>query len=171
MTAATREKVLAALEQACREEAASVWKTDLVDEAHTDEGCAPLGAGTTRIIELSEPQGSHPRTTRRVLDAEVAAGRVLRHKADGRGLIRWWPVGLLDKLQAERASAGMRTYCLGYTHAKCAACQHERNWGVLNEMPDAERLPLQVTMTRIDSDKCRMTNMGEHAPVIAGDAS
>ncbi len=56
----------------------------------------------------------------------------------------------------------MRTYCLGYTHAKCETCQHESNWQTLNQMPDALRLKLQGDMQRIDSDKCRLTRMGEY---------
>jgi hypothetical protein len=57
----------------------------------------------------------------------------------------------------------MKSFCLGYTHEKCGTCQHEKNWQTLNQMPDALRKPLQAAMTRIDSDKCRMTSMGEHA--------
>lgn len=66
----------------------------------------------------------------------------------------------------------MESYCLGYTHSKCGACQHEENWQTLNQMPDALRLPLQQSMERINEDKCRLTGMGEHAPVaIAKDQS
>lgn len=57
----------------------------------------------------------------------------------------------------------MKTYCLGYTHDKCSTCQHEKNWQALNQMPDPLRLSLQGAATRIDSDKCRLTKMGEHA--------
>lgn len=57
----------------------------------------------------------------------------------------------------------MDTYCLGYTHSKCDSCQHEINWQILNQMPDALRKPMQKQMRRINSDKCRLTNMGEHA--------
>jgi hypothetical protein len=56
------------------------------------------------------------------------------------------------------------TYCLGYTHDKCDTCQHEKNWQTLNQMPTALRLALQGSADRIDSDKCRLTKMGEHVP-------
>lgn len=62
----------------------------------------------------------------------------------------------------------MKAYCLGYTHAKCDTCQHEKDWQTLNQMPDAQRLPLQTSMTKIDSDKCRLTGMGEHRPTAHG---
>lgn len=58
----------------------------------------------------------------------------------------------------------MLTYCLGYTHAKCETCQHEKNWQTLNQMPDALRRSMQSEGRRIDSDKCRLTKMGEHQP-------
>lgn len=58
----------------------------------------------------------------------------------------------------------MKSYCLGYTHAKCDTCRHEKNWQTLNQMPDALRLSLQGAAARIDSDKCRLTKMGEHSP-------
>lgn len=57
----------------------------------------------------------------------------------------------------------MDTYCLGYTHTKCDTCLHEANWQMLNQMPEALRLPMQGRMRRIDSDFCRLTKMGEHA--------
>lgn len=59
----------------------------------------------------------------------------------------------------------MKTFCLGYTHDKCDTCQHERNWQTLNQLPDALRLSLQSAATRINSDKCRLTRMGEHAAI------
>lgn len=61
----------------------------------------------------------------------------------------------------------MKTYCLGYTHAKCDSCQHEKNWQALNQMPNALRLAMQNDMARVNSDKCRMTGMGEHSPSAA----
>jgi hypothetical protein len=59
----------------------------------------------------------------------------------------------------------VKTFCLGYTHDKCDTCQHEKNWQTLNQLPDALRLSLQGAATRINSDKCRLTKMGERAPV------
>lgn len=61
----------------------------------------------------------------------------------------------------------MEAYCLGYTHAKCDICQHEANWQMLNQMPDALRKPLQQRMRRVDIDACRLTKMGEHVPKTA----
>jgi hypothetical protein len=57
----------------------------------------------------------------------------------------------------------MKSYCLGYTHNKCDTCQHEKNWQTLNQMPDALRRPMQREMIRVDSTRCRMTDMGLHA--------
>jgi len=57
----------------------------------------------------------------------------------------------------------MNSYCLGYTHAKCTTCEHEKNWQILNQVPNALRLSMQNDMERIDSDECRLTNMGQHS--------
>lgn len=57
----------------------------------------------------------------------------------------------------------MKSYCLGYTHTKCESCQHEKNWQTINQLPDALRKKMQEGMARIDSDKCRMTAMGEYS--------
>lgn len=62
----------------------------------------------------------------------------------------------------------MKSYCLGYTHAKCDTCQHERNWGALNQLPGALRKSMQKDMVSIDIDKCRLTRMGEYAPIQKG---
>lgn len=59
----------------------------------------------------------------------------------------------------------MNAYCLGYTHSKCDYCQNEKNWQVLNQMPDALRRSMQNGMASINSDKCRLTCMGEYAPI------
>lgn len=55
----------------------------------------------------------------------------------------------------------MNKYCLGYTHDKCDTCQHEKNWQTLNQLPDSLRKSMQTSAERIDSDKCRLTKMGE----------
>ena len=54
----------------------------------------------------------------------------------------------------------MKNYCLGYAHEKCGTCQHEKNWQVLNQMPDALRKPMQSQAKRVDDDLCRLTGMG-----------
>jgi hypothetical protein len=44
-------------------------------------------------------------------------------------------------------------------------------WQMLNQMPDALRLPLQNASQKINSDKCRMTKMGEYLeykPLVEG---
>jgi len=58
----------------------------------------------------------------------------------------------------------MKRYCLGYAHPKCDTCQHEENWQVLNQMPDALRRQMQIKMERVSDDKCRLTGMGDHVP-------
>lgn len=56
----------------------------------------------------------------------------------------------------------MKTYCLGNTHAKCDTCQHEKNWQMLNQMPDALRKPMQSQAQRVNDDRCRLTGMGSY---------
>ena len=58
-------------------------------------------------------------------------------------------------------------YCLGYTHKKCDTCRNEKNWQMLNQLTDSLRLPLQKVSIQINSDECRMTNMGKHSPLYA----
>ncbi|HJV75456.1 MAG TPA: hypothetical protein VJ654_14615 [Noviherbaspirillum sp.] len=61
----------------------------------------------------------------------------------------------------------MKSYCLGYTHRKCDTCQHGQNWQTLNQMPDTLRLSMQKDMVSINTDKCRLTGMGEYIPNLA----
>ena len=56
----------------------------------------------------------------------------------------------------------MKAYCLGYTHERCGTCQHEKNWQMLNQMPDALRKLMQSQMQRVDDDRCRLTGMGSY---------
>lgn len=65
----------------------------------------------------------------------------------------------------------VKAYCLGYTHAKCDTCQHEENWQTLNRLPDKLRIAMQKGMTRINSDKCRLTGMGEHSQSTQQDSA
>lgn len=62
----------------------------------------------------------------------------------------------------------MKTYCLGYTHEKCRTCQHEKNWQMLNQMPDVLRRSIQSQAQRVDDEHCRLTGMGAYraAPKI-----
>lgn len=56
----------------------------------------------------------------------------------------------------------MKLFCLGYTHSKCGSCQHEKNWQMLNQLPDPLRKLMQAEMVRVDDEKCRLTSMGEY---------
>lgn len=56
----------------------------------------------------------------------------------------------------------MKTYCLGYTHEKCGTCQHEKNWQMLNQMPDVLRKQMQSQAKRVYYDLCRLTGMGAY---------
>lgn len=69
-----------------------------------------------------------------------------------------------DRAYAELHTPPTLEYCLGYTHEKCDSCIHHKTWHALNNFPNLQRLKLQDRMERINSDKCRMTNMGEYQP-------
>ena len=58
----------------------------------------------------------------------------------------------------------MKTFCLGYAHEKCATCQHEKNWQMINQIPDALRKSMQQKMRQIDDERCRLTKMSEYLP-------
>lgn len=98
---APRDKVLAALEQVCRREA-EVY-AGLMKYCENDLHASRYGAGTPQIARLAGV-GITMAQVRRVLHAEVEAGRVLLYKPYPR-TISWWPVGLWEKLQAEKAAA------------------------------------------------------------------
>lgn len=60
--------------------------------------------------------------------------------------------------QAEN-SLEFKTYCLGVgCMTCCSTCQHERNWQMLNELPDALRKPMQKNMRRIDESYCQISS-------------
>jgi len=61
----------------------------------------------------------------------------------------------------------VKAFCLGYTHQKCDVCQKQANWNILNQMPNALRLAIQKTLESVNTDKCRLTKMGEFAPMYA----
>lgn len=45
-------------------------------------------------------------------------------------------------------------YCLGNGERKCDGCQQEKNWQILNQLPDALRLSIQRQATRINDTDC-----------------
>lgn len=45
-------------------------------------------------------------------------------------------------------------YCLGNGAPKCDGCQHEKNWQILNQMPDTLRKSIQTKAFRIDDSDC-----------------
>lgn len=97
MSADLKDRVLAALEQACRKQVER-WP-DLMMNLKCDEGAARYGALTPHISRLCGV-GVTMAQVRRVLHAEVAAGRVLLHRPYP-CTISWWPVGLWETLQQE----------------------------------------------------------------------
>lgn len=101
MTAPLREKVLEALEKACREEFASEYSS-IRRYAKTDDNAVRNGAWAPRVAFIA---GLTAAQVRRVLNVEARAGRVLRHEPYPTA-VRWWPVGFLAKLQAEQVGAG-----------------------------------------------------------------
>lgn len=100
MSTATREKVLAALEQACREEWDSDWSR--IRDCRSDKDAASYGAPTPDVAGYARVTAA---TARRALHAEFEAGRVLLTSARGQRSLRWWPVGMLAKLQGEKEIA------------------------------------------------------------------
>lgn len=43
-------------------------------------------------------------------------------------------------------------------------CQHEKNWQTLNQMPTELYDAMRANMVRVNDEKCRLTQMGEHVP-------
>lgn len=104
MTAAgLRANILTALDELSRRkfnEPHSLLRDKWVD---CDNKAARYGISTRAVADAA---GMCTREqVRRVLHNAVSAGTVLIEK-NGVTSIRWWPVGILAKLQAERAGAG-----------------------------------------------------------------
>lgn len=106
MTAAQRTQLLAALDKACREAMASPWLADLLPSMKRDADAAQWGA---RTADLAEATGVRVEDVRRVLASAASAGLVTSFQQRARQPIRWWPVGLVATLQAERQRAGAAT--------------------------------------------------------------
>jgi hypothetical protein len=101
MSAALRTAVLAALEKACRRKYNASYALLRDKWVDCDDKAARYGASTREITSAARaPSLAH---VRRVLHAEVVAGTVLIEKSYATS-IRWWPVGMLEKLQAEAAA-------------------------------------------------------------------
>ena len=49
---------------------------------------------------------------------------------------------------------GISTFCLGNGALECDGCGQEKNWQTLNQLPDAFRLAMKKTATRIDDTAC-----------------
>lgn len=48
----------------------------------------------------------------------------------------------------------MESYCLGNGALGCDGCGQEKNWQLLNQLPDALRKNMQAQMKRIDDTQC-----------------
>lgn len=93
-----RKAVLAALEQAAREQAKAF--DTLMRYAKCDK--SSTGALVPRISYIAGLSGD---VVRRHLRGARDAGQVIERAPSYKGgMSRWWPVGLFDKLQAERAA-------------------------------------------------------------------
>jgi hypothetical protein len=101
--AAKKVRIYNALEQACREHVKAY--ASIMVYVTSDAGAVSYGGLTPRIAHIA---GLPDAYVRRVLDAEVRDGLVLRWKPYPR-TIAWWPVGLWDKLQAERVAVDQMT--------------------------------------------------------------
>lgn len=112
--AATKEQILEALEQACREHVKAY--SSIMIHCQTDDHCASYGGLTPRIAFIA---GAPDAQVRRVLHAEVLAGRVLLYKPYPR-TIAWWPVGLWGKLQAAERAAEAGGYVPDHSYARGA---------------------------------------------------
>lgn len=87
------EQVMQSLEAKCV--AHEVLYCRLMAHVTSDEQAAQYGAHVARVAHTLPMSES---TVRRVLEVEVAAGRVLRHKLPY-GPVTYWPVGLWARLQ------------------------------------------------------------------------
>lgn len=93
-------KVFALLDLACRE----IERHSDLSKCQSDTECSQLGVTTKYMIELCEAVGIEARSTRTILNRAMETGRVLRYKKDDKGMMRWWPAGLLNQLRAEKAN-------------------------------------------------------------------
>jgi len=101
VSADLRTAVLAAMEKVCRRKFNSPHSLVRDKWVDCDDKAVRYGASTREIASVARaPSLAH---VRRILHAEVATGTVLIEKTYATS-IRWWPVGLLEKLHAEHAA-------------------------------------------------------------------
>ena len=60
---------------------------------------------------------------------------------------------------------GITHYCLGNGDLKCAGCGQEKNWQMLNQMPDVLRKALQARAQRIDDMACILSGRAWYTSV------
>lgn len=62
-------------------------------------------------------------------------------------------------------------YCLGNGELKCDGCKQEKNWQMLNQLPDTTRRAMQAQAQRIDATDCILSGRpwytGEHETLTA----
>lgn len=104
-----RATVMAALEQACRD--GYMDHRNFTSDAQA-VNWAPYSGDLRRHMSKAGILFRYQQV-RRILAEEVAAGRVLRASPHS-NVVRFWPVGLLDKIVAERAAATAKPV-IGYT--------------------------------------------------------
>lgn len=106
MTAASsRASTMAALEDACRAEFKRPYSTISDKWCQADDQAARYGITTRRVA--SHARSRSLANARAALYAEAAAGTVMIEQSRAHGVIRWWPVGMLAKLHAERDAAAL----------------------------------------------------------------
>lgn len=49
---------------------------------------------------------------------------------------------------------GIAHFCLGNGERGCDGCKREKDWQILNQLPDALRKAMQATAERIDDTEC-----------------
>lgn len=89
-------EIVAAVEQACREETFAF--SGLLKYVKDDDGAVVHHGGLTpRIAHIL---GANDQMVRRRLATMHKKGLMKRHQGRGNGIIRWWPVGLFDRVSA-----------------------------------------------------------------------
>jgi len=89
-------QLIEAVEQACRE--ATFAFAGLLEHVKNDDGAVVHHGGMTpRIAYIL---GANDQMVRRRLATMHKKGLMKRHQGRGNGTIRWWPVGLFDRVSA-----------------------------------------------------------------------
>lgn len=106
------QKALAALEAACRKawnKPHSILQAEFVE---SDLSAHRYGPTTSEIQRHAGP-GVTMYMIRSALYFAASQGRVMSCQRHARGQICWWPVGMYEKLQQERAAQKLCTACRG----------------------------------------------------------